>query len=421
MNGKNSYHSRLLKEIREEKKKILTPEYRYALDIIADKMYKERHFIRELIQNADDAGSKKILFEIDTGNRVIRVTNWGKPFDEKDVRQICTMLPSEKKATQIGTLGVGFKSIFGISDCPKIFSEGFNFEIRDYVVPYEIEPIDEIEKTNATVFIIPIRNNIEIQSIIDRFDSINTEMILFLNNISEILMKYDENIRYTIKKSIVLKRKFRKLNIQYVAITKERQRDRTESRFIVFKRKYKIPDAVKDQIRDALKREMQRIYKNPERYFKPSEINSKIERKVLKFVNPAIAIHSTKDWNLVRMTESKLFIGLPTEIKTGVKFHINAEFKPSADRSGIENDSINYWIISKVSKTICEMIEFMKNTKKFTRQFYAVLPDLEDTARIDYKDIVFDRVFSAIKEYSKTHNIILTSSNRWAKRDEVCF
>lgn len=421
MNGKNSYHSQLLKEIREEKKKILTPEYRYALDIIADKMYKERHFIRELIQNADDAGSKKILFEIDTRNRVIRVTNWGKPFDEKDVRQICTMLPSEKKATQIGTLGVGFKSVFGISDCPKIFSGGFNFEIRDYVLPEEIEPIDDKKESNSTVFVIPIRNDIDTDSIIARFDSISGEMILFLNTINEIFVKYDEDNHYAIKKNIVTKRKFRNLKIQYVAITKERPKDSAESRFVVFKRKYKIPEVVNDQIRDALKKEMQRIYKHPEKYFRPSEINSKIERKVLKFVNPAIAIRSTKDWNLDRMAESKLFISLPTEIKTGVKFHINAEFKPSADRSGIEKDDINYWTISKVGKTICEMIEFMKNTKKFARQFYAILPDLEDIDRIDYKDIVFDKIFSAIKEYSRTYSIILTSNNKWAKSDEVCF
>ena len=203
MSEKNIYQSQLLKEIHEEKKKILTPEYRYALDIIADKMYKERHFIRELIQNADDAGSSKILFEIDTSNRVIRVTNWGKPFDEKDVRQICTMLPSEKKATQIGTLGVGFKSVFGISGCPKIFSGGFNFEIRDYVLPEEIEPIDEEEQSDSTILIIPIRNDIDIDSIIDRFNSISTEMILFLNNINEILVKYDEDNRYVIKRSIV--------------------------------------------------------------------------------------------------------------------------------------------------------------------------------------------------------------------------
>ena len=51
----------LLKTIRAEKENILTPEYRYALDIIAERMYNDRQFIRELIQNADDSGSKKIL------------------------------------------------------------------------------------------------------------------------------------------------------------------------------------------------------------------------------------------------------------------------------------------------------------------------------------------------------------------------
>lgn len=150
MAKRESHHGKILSKLREEKREILTPEYRYALDIIADKMYKQKYFIRELIQNADDARSNKILFEIDTKSRTITVRNWGKPFDAKDVKQICTMLPSEKKANQIGSLGVGFKSVFAVSDNPRIFSGGFNFEITEYILPTEIKPADPEENQTGS-------------------------------------------------------------------------------------------------------------------------------------------------------------------------------------------------------------------------------------------------------------------------------
>lgn len=350
MREKETYHTRILKNIHNEKKQILTPEYRYALGIIADKMYKEKYFIRELIQNSDDAGSKKILFEIDVENRIVRVTNWGKPFDKKDVRQICTMLPSEKEASQIGTLGVGFKSVFAISDKPKIYSGGFNFEIEDYILPTEIDPIDfEDSLQIQTVFLLPLPTDVEIQNIMDKFESLNNENILFLNNLKEIEVKFIDNDRidFTVKKDIVTGKKFGSLRLEYTQITKN---NTYSSKWLVFKRKYKIPNDLKKTMRTALKGEIKRIYKNSEKYFPQAEIDRMIERKILKFTNPSIAILSTEDWNPKKNSESKLFISLPSETMTGLKFHINAEFKPLADRSGIEKTEINDWIVSKIAK-----------------------------------------------------------------------
>ena len=422
---RESHHSRILSELHQEEKKILTPEHRYALDIIADKMYKQKHFIRELIQNGDDAGSDKIIFEVDTKSRTITVKNWGKPFDAKDVKQICTMLPSEKKANQIGSLGVGFKSVFAVSDNPRIFSGGFNFEITEYILPTEIEATDPVEnQTVPTTFIITLREDILLEPIIGGFQFLNSEMLLFLDNIKEISVKFtgDRNSGYTVVKRVVTRRKFRRMQIEYATITHKREmNDAKESHWITFSRKRKTSEDLKDEIRNALKREMETIYKNPEKYFQPAKINRKIEGKVLKFINPSIAVSSTKDWNLNTMREAKLFIGLPTETMTGLRFHINAEFKPSADRSAIEKTPINDWIICKTTDLICEMMEFMKSTKKYQSQFYVILPDLKDLARIDDRGIIYDKIHSGITDYSAIHNIVLTSANKWAKKDEVCF
>lgn len=99
----------LISEIRKENEVLLTPLSRYALRMISEKMYPDPFtFIRELIQNADDAYSYKqpkknkiVRFIINLGKNEISVSNYGKTFDEKDVRQIlrcCRAISHHRKS-----------------------------------------------------------------------------------------------------------------------------------------------------------------------------------------------------------------------------------------------------------------------------------------------------------------------------------
>ncbi|MDP2916921.1 MAG: hypothetical protein Q8O16_03195 [Dehalococcoidia bacterium] len=110
------------------------------------------HFILELLQNAEDAGKKsgigagQIEFRI-SPNQVM-VTHNGSPFKDSDADAICGVRSTKKpEEGTLGYLGIGFKSVFKVSDCPEVHSGGFYFKFdkgayKDPTTePWQIMPI----------------------------------------------------------------------------------------------------------------------------------------------------------------------------------------------------------------------------------------------------------------------------------------
>lgn len=99
------------------------------------------HFIFELLQNAEDAlrrrgewrGSRKVSFDLNSRRLVL--SHFGQPFDEADVRSVCEIAESTKDEFSIGRFGLGFKSVYAITDLPEIHSGYEDFAIEDYVFP----------------------------------------------------------------------------------------------------------------------------------------------------------------------------------------------------------------------------------------------------------------------------------------------
>ena len=104
-----------------------SPEYR---SFFYEQLYKEKtHFVYEFIQNAVDSKSSQL--ELRLKENELFVWNDGDQFTEKDVRSICSLGSSSKDLTQIGTFGIGFKSVYNYTDCPEIYSGDEHFCIRD--------------------------------------------------------------------------------------------------------------------------------------------------------------------------------------------------------------------------------------------------------------------------------------------------
>ena len=105
-----------------------------GLQRLSSELYtKDTHFVLELIQNADDNSYlfnesviPSLVFILD--NRVITVLNNEVGFSEKNIRAICDVGKSTKGAHRsgyIGQKGIGFKSVFRVSETPEIHSNGF--------------------------------------------------------------------------------------------------------------------------------------------------------------------------------------------------------------------------------------------------------------------------------------------------------
>ena len=165
-------------------------------------LYSDRaHFIFELLQNAEDAlrergaewaGPRAVSFNL-TKNH-LRFNHFGRPFDEADVRGICEIGESAKAddLTAIGRFGIGFKSVYAITDRPEIHSGPEDFAIENFVLPVAASTI-EIPVDN-TVFLFPLKSNGE-----SIYDDIATGLIdlgasslLFLHQIDEVEWQLDD-------------------------------------------------------------------------------------------------------------------------------------------------------------------------------------------------------------------------------------
>ena len=121
---------------------------------------KDTHFVLELIQNADDNDYHPYLLRARDPNgevpslkfiissSTIVVLNNEVGFSEKNIRAICDVGKSTKGAHRsgyIGQKGIGFKSVFRVTDKPEIHSNGFHigFDASSdpigFILPHWIE------------------------------------------------------------------------------------------------------------------------------------------------------------------------------------------------------------------------------------------------------------------------------------------
>ena len=143
-------------------------ERRYGTDIgrigpmlLANRYDDRAHFIFELLQNAEDAlarrdgwqGSRAVTFHL-TG-KALRVSHFGLPFNELDVRGICGIAESTKELTAIGRFGIGFKSVYAFTDRPEIHSGTEAFAIESFVWPVVTSEVEH--DPDETVIVIPLK------------------------------------------------------------------------------------------------------------------------------------------------------------------------------------------------------------------------------------------------------------------------
>ena len=129
---------------------------------LAAGLYDNRtHFIFELLQNAEDAlgrrgdwsGSRKVAFALKPSR--LTLSHFGKQFDEADVRSVCDIAESMKNESSIGRFGLGFKSVYTVTELPKIHSGDEDFAIENYVFPKRMAR--SVRAAGETQIILPLK------------------------------------------------------------------------------------------------------------------------------------------------------------------------------------------------------------------------------------------------------------------------
>ena len=176
---------------RENIKKYGTDIGRFGPMLLANRYAERTHFIFELLQNAEDAldrlpkpPSRAVSFALkDTS---LRVSHYGAPFNEQNVRGICGIDESTKKFNEIGRFGIGFKSVYAFTERPEIHSGSEAFAIEEFVLPVAVRAIDR--RADETVIQIPFKptDNSAHDEIAAGFGRLGVSELLFLRQINEI-------------------------------------------------------------------------------------------------------------------------------------------------------------------------------------------------------------------------------------------
>lgn len=371
-----------------------------AIDRLQKAFPRYGSFLMEFIQNADDAESTRIKIQLT--NRVVTVSNNGKAFTESNVRSLCDIAGSTKSPEEyIGYLGVGFKSVFIVSDSPTIHSGNFRFGFDKQLFPnpryfpWQIFPHwlggeHYVEEGFTTTFSFKIKDNTLVDKIREelRPESISERILLFLRHIKEIVIDdSDNNYNRVISKSE------NSVQDDHIVIRIEQRvgpNNPSLSDWLIFRDSSDVPPEVSN---DSVTIDWER--------------NSIRKREIV------IAFRLSDSKQLTPEAKGTAHIGvfsfLPLkEIQSGLKFLIQADFLTAPGRGELARDcKWNEWLVTCCFNTIAQKCIpiFLKNDKWMFN--YSSILTSDGVGHDLFKRFLSDRIESYLKQ-----NLILVSEAR---------
>lgn len=320
-----------------------------SVKTLADDLYaKDFHFIFELIQNAEDneygAGVvpslRFVLDTIELGGQAtpaLIIENNEKGFEEKNVRAVCQVGQSTKKKAEgyIGEKGIGFKSVFRVTKCPYVFSNGFNFSLPKedadtglgYIVPVWQSQVPDTLNPNSTNIVLPLNDTAKTLNLItEALKDIASETILFLTKIKSICVEINLNEKY------------------WFTIN----RDDTQLPLIELSH---TTDKGQEAGLSEASTSLSQYWFASHNFQRPDDVVSEKRLNILsRQVTVALPLGSGKHPH-----PGKLFAYLPVWNTTGLPFLINADFLLVSSREGIrENESWNLWLRDCISEVFVD-------------------------------------------------------------------
>ena len=340
-----------------------------------EKLYTDRtHFIFELLQNAEDAGATKILFELFSDR--LEIKHDGRPFNESDVRGICGIGEGEKTRdlTKIGEFGIGFKSVYAYTSAPEIHSGDEHLRIEHYVRPSG-EKTMELADWCTTVFLLPFKAQVQgnaYDEIAERLRNLSVRTLLFLRRIKEIEYKLEngENGEY------LYEEKNRGSCREVTVIGHNNGQDEDES-WLIFERKVKVPESGRNSAGSV-----------------PVEIGFLLENE-------------DQNEKIVKIKNSRLIVSFSTDKETHLGFLIQGPYRTTPARDNIPKD--NDWNKKLIEETAVllteEALPRLKEMGLLTVSLLETMPiRMDDFPEND----MFFPIAKAVRGSLKNHELLPT-------------
>ena len=364
--------------------------------------------IFELLQNVEDANSDIIEFDLDTKNKTLLVSNKGDAFSVEGIHSLMIAhLSSKNKVQYIGNKGLGFRSILNWAESVSIYSNDscitFSEEIarknldeidvdskqeiirlktkdhyHDEVVAFPILGIPEIEnKKNDTGWITQIkisyRKEFE-QAILEQLNSINDEVLLFLNSIKKIIYKKNEIIEKIIE---VSKKNILEDNVQEITIG--------NNSWTVF------------SLEDALPKKYQ-------------------DRKLRVEEHYEIKIAISDDFD---NANNLLYSFFPTQISIALPCIIHGTFDIDSSRKTINDSPKNEYIFERIPYLFEIIIDYLKihNEETINWNLIKLLKTRNKNSDFKYIKNLYERLENLINTLEIFPSV--DSSQKYKSRDEI--
>ena len=316
-----------------------------AEELLAKRVYTDPgHFLIELLQNAEDSGAKTWKLIFDAG----RIVVWhdGTDFDARDVVGVCSIGQTTKRKDQIGFFGVGFKSVYEVTNRPQIYSDVYQFEIADVSIPKVLRQRPKDLPEGGTLLVLPLVN---------ADDPVRSPKAMFKK-----AQAIDPYVLMTLKSIDVLDFTLTKAAggpVEHV-LTEIHFKDRRQ-RVIEKKGDNKQHYLLEHDILN---------WEGPPR---PAGRTDKTELMVGLTTDPDLK----PEWN---DNPTTVFSHLPTGEKTGLRFLIQAHFEVPVDRERVDHDSKwNAWIMRHVPEQLARLADAVlegPDPMGGARRFLEVLP-----------------------------------------------
>ena len=380
------------------------------LNTVAESVFsRSAHFILELLQNAEDAGPKncrpdgRIEFVISESR--IQVSHNGTPFTEDNVDAICGVRSTKKpELGTLGFLGIGFKSVFKITDCPQVHSADFHFKFDKSAhadpaeVPWQIMPIwvdDAPDRINSdlTTFILPFRSASFYEQTREELKKLDVHVFLFLKWLRQ-LKVVDECDGHTVV--------IENLGGRGGFVTLKK--NETEQRFVIERRSVTVPPEVAaDPVLAFYKRQ------------------SVTQREVV------VAFAVDKDENL-QSAEGASALGsvssfLPlVEERSGAKFLIQADFLVLPGREAIAYElAWNRWLVGEAVEAAKQAAERFKAHPRWGRQFLALFSFKSYADQPAFEKLFSPKLKVPLLEYLRTSDVVATVSGAYVRPELAVF
>ncbi len=394
-----------------QEKKIIYPAYqttnRYR------NLYSDvRTWVRELIQNADDADAKSIKFVVDIPKQIY-VENDGKVFDDEDINRLLTPCLGGKEFEKTGAMNLGALSVLSISDKPwyhsgrTILKFVMDHKNEDFV-PYINENYKDYQK--GTRVFLPLHNRLSKEDIkklynIDGFLNKHPHL-LFTLNLKKIELIYDRR-EFIIEKQVVseeiVKNRHMKVKVHELLIS---QNQKIKNSTTVKESKWKI---------------FTTYVKVPKKYFSEKEL-ALFDKDIKIPLNIAFKIKNHE--HIFERVNYPVYIVFPSDTSLGLGFVVSSNFKPETSRKGISTEGrdgdYNIFLLKKFSELLEISLNFFKNKISQT--------PLDERRRIFdslLNVLYYKETYTSIENYIQKHikdqcykyleNNLLDLNGKWRK------